>query len=63
MRHVSTGTMVKQISGLHGTRGVTRWENDFIENVVEQTRDGADTTRLTETQVASIEQIWQQHFA
>jgi hypothetical protein len=60
---VSLGTKVKQIAGMHDTGDLTDWENEFVASVAERTRDGQDTTRLTEKQVETVERIWGKHFA
>ncbi len=58
----SIGTMVKKIAGLANTQDVTEWETGFIESVVETSRCGEDTRRLSEKQVATIERIHNKHF-
>lgn len=58
----SLNTMVKKVAGLADTRDVTDWENRFIKKVVEQTRNGDNTSSLTEPQVDSLEQIYEKHF-
>lgn len=60
---VSLGNMVKRIAGLAGTKDVSDWENEFIESVVERTIGGTVTATLTERQVASVERIYNKHFA
>lgn len=59
----SLGTMVKMIAGLAGANDVDSRTNEFIESIIEQTDDGRDTTRLSEKQVAWIEDIHRKHFA
>ena len=56
-------TMVKRVSGLIDTRDVSDWENDFLQSIVEKTRDGDDTSSLTDKQITSLEQIYKKHFA
>lgn len=56
-------TMVKRIAGLAGTSDVSEWEDSFIESIVEKTRDGEDTSALTERQIEVIERLFKKHFA
>ena len=54
---VSIAAMVKQITGLVGTKDVTQWENDFIASIARR------NTPLTEKQIEIVERIWRKHFA
>jgi hypothetical protein len=56
-------TMVKRVSGLQGTSDLTDWVETFVESIVEKTRDGADTSMLTERQITTLERLFKQHFA
>lgn len=56
-------TMVKRIASLAGTSDVSEWEDSFIESIVEKTRDGEDTSALTERQIEVIERLFKKHFA
>ena len=58
----SLNAMVKKVAGLADTKDVTDWENQFIKSVVEKTREGADTTSLTEKQVEVLERLHGKHF-
>lgn len=62
---VSIGTMIIRISGLHGTKEVTDWENTFIRSVVDKynARDKSKALELTGKQVEIIERIHNKHFA
>lgn len=59
----SLNTMVKQCAGLIDTKDVTDWENGFLKSVVATTKEGKDTSRLTEPQVNSLERIYGKHFS
>ena len=59
----SIGTMIKRISGLHGTNEVSDWESRFIGSVCEKTGYGKDTTSLSDKQVEIIERVHKKHFA
>lgn len=59
----SITTMVKKIAGLQDTKDVTDWESDFIESILSKTRDGDDTSSLTEKQIDVVERIHRKHFA
>lgn len=59
----SINIMVKQVSGLLGTNDLSDWEDDFMRSIVERTRDGDDTTMLTEKQITRLERIFRKHFA
>lgn len=63
MRPVSVGTMIAQLDALRGTTGLSPWENEFIASVLRQSNGGARTSQLTGKQVATIESIWQRHYA
>jgi len=63
MRVVSIGTMIQQLEGLRDTKDVNDWENTFLHNICDRTVGGLDTRRLTEKQIARIEELWARHFA
>ena len=56
-------TMVKRVAGLQDTRDVSEWESEFIASVIEKTRGGDDTSKLTEKQVDVLQRIFRKHFA
>jgi hypothetical protein len=61
----SIGTMIVRISGLHGTRELTEWENKFVRSIVEKynARDKSKAMELTVEQIETIEHIHDKHFA
>lgn len=59
----SLNTMVKRVSGLLDTKDLSDWEDDFVRSITERTRDGDDTTALTEKQITCLERIFHRHFA
>ena len=59
----SLTTKVKRIAGLVGTKDVSDWEDDFIQSVLERTRNGYDTRPLTEKQIDVIDRIFRKNFA
>lgn len=59
----SIGTMICRIDGLQGTDDVSEWEDRFIRNVVDITKCGKDTTKLTAKQAETVERIHDKHFA
>lgn len=59
----SIGQKIKQLEGLLGTSDLTDWESGFVESVLERTKKGDDTTRLSEKQVNTVENIWRRFFA
>jgi hypothetical protein len=58
----SLNAMVKKVAGLANTRDVNDWENQFINRVVELTKNGTNTSMLTEAQVDKLEQLHDKHF-
>lgn len=56
-------TKIKQLDGLVDTPQVTDRENDFIQDVVKETKNGLVTSVLTEKQIEFIDSIYDQHFA
>lgn len=58
----SLNTMVKKVAGLADTTDVSDWENQFIKSVTEQTRNGDNTTPLTEKQIDVLERLHSKHF-
>jgi hypothetical protein len=58
----SVGTMIKQISGLLGTKDLNEWENDFTSNIVDKTNYGNNTQNLTSKQIESVLRIFNKHF-
>jgi hypothetical protein len=59
----SLTTMVKQLSGLVDTKDVSDWENEFLESIMRSTREGDNTTVLTEKQIDVVERIFRKHFS
>lgn len=59
----SLNTMVKKVAGLADTTDVSDWENRFIKSVLEQTRNGDNTTSLTEKQIDVLEQLHGKHYS
>jgi hypothetical protein len=57
----SVGTMLKQIEGLT-SNDLTPWEDSFFESVWVCSKEGKETTRLSEKQVECIEKIYAKHF-
>lgn len=55
--------MVKRLRGLQGTGDLTDWEERFVESILEHTRDGDDTSLLSEKQLDRVEEIFNKHFA
>ena len=62
-RAVSLNTKVQQITGLTDTDLASDREIDFVRSLPTKTRDGQDTTGLSEKQVDWIESIWDRNFA
>lgn len=58
----SLNTMAKRCFGLLGTHDITPWEQGFLERIAEQTKNGDDTSSLSERQVVSLENIHDKHF-
>lgn len=56
-------TMVKRVSGLLGTKDLSQWEGDFVATIVDNTKNGDNTTSLTEKQIDVLERIFDKHFA
>jgi hypothetical protein len=59
----SLAQMIKQCSGLIGTKDATDWESDFLRSVVDRSGNGEYTPRITEKQAEVIERIYKKHFA
>lgn len=59
----SLNNMVKQCSGMLGTNDLSPWEGDFIASLVDQTKNGDNTTSLTEKQITVLERIFKKHFS
>lgn len=58
----SLNTMVKKCAGLVDTTDVSDWENQFLKSVVEKTREGHDTSSLTEKQIDVLQRLHSKHF-
>ena len=56
-------TMVKRVAGLQGTKDVSDWEDQFIASIVQKTREGEDTSGLSERQITALERLFEKHFA
>lgn len=59
----SLNTMVKQCSGLIGTKDLSDFEEDFMTSICAKTNDGDNTTSLTEKQITVLERIFKKHFS
>lgn len=59
----SLNTMVKRCAGLVGTKDVSDWEDDFLQSVLEKTRNGDNTSSLTEKQIDVLERIFHKNFS
>jgi len=59
---ISIGIMIRRIATLADTRDASAFETEFINNIVNRTNDGKDTSRLSEKQIAVIESIHKKHF-
>jgi hypothetical protein len=59
---ISIGSMIKQCSGLIGTKDASEWEQNFIFDISQKTGDGKDTTKLSSRQVDTIENIYKKNF-
>ena len=59
----SLNNMVKRCAGLIGTKDVSDWEDEFLQSVHRQTKEGDNTTSLTEKQIDVLERIHDKHFS
>lgn len=59
----ATNTMLKACEGLLGTTDITEWEQSFLENVLERSRQAQRPDLLTERQVETLERVYRKHFA
>jgi hypothetical protein len=58
----SLGAKVKQVGAMIGTRDLDARSTGFMERVVQKTRDGADTSRLSDGEIQWINSLYKQHF-
>lgn len=63
MRMVSEGVKLQQCHGLLGTKDLNDWEARFVESLWYQSKQGKDTTQLTEKQIDRLEVLWSKHFS
>ena len=63
MKAISIGEMLREIDKLCGLNTVSRWEESFIEGMMKESDNGADTAKLSEKQVELIDTIFHKHFA
>lgn len=59
----SINTMVKRVQGLLDTHDLNDFEQNFVQSIVMKTRDGKDTSSLTEKQIEVLERLFKKHFA
>jgi hypothetical protein len=59
----SINTQVRQVSGLLDTKDLSDWEHDFVSSITQQTKDGNNTSSLTDKQIECLERIHGKHFA
>ncbi len=62
MLMVSTNTMIRRLEGMLGTKDLSKWEQGFVETLVERLEAG-QVTQLTERQVETLERLHGKHFA
>lgn len=56
-------TQLKRVSNLIGTGDLTDWEENFISDLMAKTRQGDNTSALSEKQIEVLERIHGKHFA
>lgn len=59
---VELNEQVRQLHRLLNSEDVTEWEDGFITSIWARTKEGSDTSSLTEKQIDKIEQLYQRHF-
>lgn len=59
----SLNNMVKRLAGLLGTGNLNAWEAQFVTNVLERSKQGENTSTITEEQIEVIELIFDNNFA
>lgn len=60
---VTLKNAIKQLAGLVDTIHLNTWENFFVRDVVEKTKEGEISATLNENQVKVIRAIYDKHFA
>lgn len=55
-------TQLKRLAGMVGTSDLTEWENGFVKGLLERTRNGDDTSKLTDKQIETLERLHDKHF-
>ncbi len=58
---ISIGKMLIQVAGMCDTSDLTAWEDKFLKSMMERTKNGKDTSSLTEKQVDAIVSIFDSH--
>lgn len=56
-------TQLKRVAGLAGTNTLTDWEERFVANLLAKTKNGDDTSSLSEAQITRLEEIHDKHFS
>ena len=59
---VAINTMVKKTAGLIDTKDVNEWENAFLKSIQEKTKNGDDTSGLSEKQIEVLEGLHNKHY-
>lgn len=59
---VTIGKMLVLISGMVGTKDLSKWETGLVQNCMHTSKDGTLTAHLSGPQVEKIEEIYQKHF-
>jgi hypothetical protein len=62
-RTVSLGAMIRQLGGLQGTKDLSKWETEFLRDVIGYSNNGTDTHALSAKQAEVIERLYRKHFA
>lgn len=59
----SLNVMVQRVAGLLDTKDLSDWEAGFVQSIADQTKDGTNTTSLSEKQITVLERLFKKHFA
>lgn len=59
----STNVMIKRVSGLLGTKDLNPWEQNFVQNICDTSKQATRPDLLSPKQVEHLEKIFNKHFS
>ena len=63
MKMTSIGSMIKALVEMIGTGDLSTYDQSFVRSVADQSKQGGDTSELSDKQVEIVDTIFRKHFS